>query len=47
MSLLQGCWRKNVEILPLLNGEEENESQQVDLKPIPMELKLAFLKENK
>ena len=27
MSLVQGCWRKKVEILPLLTGEEEKESQ--------------------
>ena len=27
MSLLQGCWRKKVEILPLLTGKEEKESQ--------------------
>ena len=27
ISLLQGCWRKKVEILPLLTGEEEKESQ--------------------
>ena len=40
-------WRKNEEILPLLIGEEENESQQLDLKPLPMELKYAFLEENK
>ena len=47
MSLLQGCWRKKVEILPLLTGKEEKESQQLDLKPLPVELKYAFLEENK
>ena len=47
MSLVQGCWRKKVEILPLLIGEEEKESQQLDLKPLPVELKYAFLEENK
>ena len=47
MSLLQGCWRRKVEILPSLTGEEEKESQQMDLKPLPMELKYAFLEENK
>ena len=36
-----------MEILPLLTGEEEKESQQLDLKPLPMELKYAFLEENK
>ena len=47
MSLVQGCWRKKVEILPLFTGEEEKESQQLDLKPLPVELKYAFLEENK
>ena len=39
MSLLQGCWRKKAKILPLLIGKEEKESQQLDLKPLPVELK--------
>ena len=47
MSLVQGCGRKKVEILPLLTGEEEKESQQLDLKPLPVELKYAILEENK
>ena len=35
-------------ILPLLTGEEDNqEPRQQDLKPLPMELKYAFLEENK
>ena len=42
-----GVLEKKVEILPLLTGEEEKESQQLDLKPLPMELKYAFLEENK
>ena len=46
-SLTQGCWRKKVEILPLLTGKEEKESKQLDLKPLPVELKYAFLEENK
>ena len=37
MSLVHRYWRKKVEILPLLTGEEEKESQQLDLKPLPME----------
>ena len=37
MSLVQGCWRKKVEILPLLTREEEKESQQLDLKPLLVE----------
>ena len=47
MSLVHGNWRKNEEILPLLTGEEEKESQQLDLKPPPVELKYAFLEENR
>ena len=47
MSLVHGCWRKKVEILPLLTVEEEKESQQLDLKPLPVELKYAFLEEDK
>ena len=47
MSLVQGCWRKKVKILPLLTREEEKVSQQLDLKPLPVELKYAFLEENK
>ena len=47
MSLLQGYWRKKVQILHLLTGKEEKESEQVDLKPLLMELKYAFLEEKK
>ena len=36
-----------MEILPLLIGEDEKEPQQQDLKPLPVELKYAFLEENK
>ena len=44
MSLMQGCWRKKIEILPLLTGEEKKEPQQLELKLLPVELKYAFLK---
>ena len=47
MSLVQGCWRKKVEILRLLAEEEEKEPQQLDLKPLHVDLKYAFLEENK
>ena len=47
MSLVQGCWRKKIKILPLLTGEETKEPQQLELKPLPVELKYAFLEENK
>ena len=47
MSLVHGCWRKKMEILPLLTGEEQKESQLLDLKPLPVALKYAFLEENR
>ena len=47
MSLVHGHWRKKEETLPLLIGEKENESQQLDLKLLPVELKYAFLEENR
>ena len=34
MSLVEGCWRKKIEILPLLTGEETKEPQQLELKPL-------------
>ena len=43
VSLLHGKWRKKVEVLPLLTGSEEHGPQQLDLKPLPIELKYAFL----
>ena len=46
MSLVQGYWRRKVEILPLLTGDEPKEPQQLELKPLPAELKYAFLEEN-
>ena len=46
MSLVQGYWRRKIEILPLLTGDEPRESQQLELKPLPAELKYAFLEEN-
>ena len=47
MSLVQGCWGKKIEILPLLTGEEPKEPQQLELKPLPVELKYSFLGENR
>ena len=46
MSLVQGYWRRKIEILPLLTGDEPKEPQQLELKPLPFELKYAFLEEN-
>ena len=46
MSLVQGYWRIKIGILPLLTGDEPKEPQQLELKPLPVELKYAFLEEN-
>ena len=46
MSLVQGYWRRKIEVLPLLTGDEPKEPQQLELKPLPVELKYAFLEEN-
>ena len=46
MSLVKGYWRRKIEILPLLTGDESKEPQQLELKPLPAELKYAFLGEN-
>ena len=45
-NLVQGYWRRKLEILPLLTGDEPLEPQQLELKPLPAELKYAFLEEN-
>ena len=45
MNTIQGHWRKKEEILPLLTGGEANEPQKLDLKPLPVELKYAYLEE--
>ena len=47
MNLVQGHWRRKIEILPLLTGDEPKEPQQLELKPLPVELKYAFLEENR
>ena len=43
VSLLHGQWRRKVEVLPLLTGSEEQGPQQLDLNPLSVELKYAFL----
>ena len=45
-NLVQGYWRRKIEILHLLTGDEPKEPQQLDLKPLPAKLKYAFLEEN-
>ena len=46
MNIVQRHWRKNEEILPILTGGEANEPQKLDLKPLPFELKYAYLEEH-
>ena len=46
MCTVHGSWRKKEEILPLLTGEEANEPQKLDLKPLLAELKYEYLEEH-
>ena len=46
VSLMQGYWRRRIEILPLLTGNEPKEPQQLELKPLPAKMKYAFLEAN-
>ena len=43
---MQRPWRKKEEILPLLMEEGINKPQKLDLKPLPVELKYAYLEEH-
>ena len=44
---VHGPWRKKrKEILPLLIEEGTNEPYKLDLKPLPVELKYAYIEEN-
>ena len=45
MKLVQGHWRKKQEIFPLMPKEETSEPQKLELKPLPVELKYAYLEE--
>ena len=45
MKLVQGQWRKKQEILPLIIEEGTSEPQKLELKPLPVELKYAYLEE--
>ena len=45
MNVVQGHWQKKQEILPLMIEEGTSEPQKSDLKPLPMELKYAYLEE--
>ena len=46
VSLMQGYWRRRIETLPLLTGNEPTEPQQLELKPLLADLKYAFLEAN-
>ena len=46
VSFMQGYWKRRTEILPLLTGNEPKEPQMIELKPLPAELKYAFLEAN-
>ena len=46
LNIVHGQWRKKEEILPLLIEEGNNEPQKLDLKPLLVELKYAYLEEH-
>ena len=46
MKSVQGYWRRRNEIFPLVIGEEISEPQKIDLKPLPVELKYAYLEDH-
>ena len=46
MKSVQGYWRIRNEIFPLVTKEEISEPQNIDLKPLPTELKYAYLEEH-
>ena len=48
---VQGPWRRKEEVLPLLTEEDKkreniSDSHMPELKPLPIELKYAYLEEN-
>ena len=45
MKLVQGQWRKKQEILPLIIKEVTSEPHKLELKPLPVDLKYAYLEE--
>ena len=46
MKSVQGYWRRRNEILPLVIGKEISEPHKIDLKPLPVELKYAYLEDH-
>ena len=47
MKIVQGQWRKKQEIWPLVIEEGTSEPHKLELKPLPVELKYAYLEEQK
>ena len=47
MKLVQGHLRKKQEILPLIIDEGTSDPQKLELKPLHVELKYAYLEEQK
>ena len=45
MNSVQGQWKRKHEILSLVIEEEVSEPQKMELKPLPVELKYAYLEE--
>ena len=46
MKSVQGYWRRRNEILPLVTKEEISEPHKIDVKPLPTELKYAYLEDH-
>ena len=46
MKSVQGHWIRRHEIFPLVIGEEISETQKIELKPLPVELKYAYLEDH-
>ena len=45
MKLVQGHWKKKQEIFPLMIDKETSEPHKLELKPLPVEFKYAYLEE--
>ena len=46
MKSAQGHWRRKHEIFPFVIGKEISEPQKIELKPLPVELKYAYLEDH-
>ena len=46
LCVVHGPWKKKEEILLLLTEEKTIEPHKLDLKPLPVELKYAYLEED-